>query len=99
MGNYSSSDNPLLFFYSTEIEPDPDIDLWIAFRVHLDYLAAEPLYKCEVEEKRNFIFEWRNCHKELILDITFVIYTENSSRSKFLRSDIRGMNSKDFIIM
>ena len=46
-----------------------------------------------------FMFEWRNCSKEMILNATCVICTDSTSGSKLLQSDVRRRNLKGIIIM
>ena len=46
-----------------------------------------------------FMFEWRNCDKEVILDATCVICTDSTSGSELLLWDVGRRNLKGIIII
>lgn len=79
-------DKLLMCSYPLEGEQGPQANVWAAFRMHLDRLVTEPLYKWEAEEKNKFKFEWHSCCKEVISNAPCVICTDSTAGSELLRS-------------
>lgn len=70
--------------YLSKKVPGLKIDKQKIFKVYLNHLATELLYKLEAKEKKMFMFEWQKYSKKIILDTICIIYIDSTSDSKLL---------------